>query len=143
MRETNLDTRLRAAGLKTTDSRRAVLSVFSDRGLHLDADAVHERVRQDLPNASLQTVYGVLAALTGAGLLRRIEPAGSAALYETRTDDNHHHLVCSMCRQVTDVDCVVGAPPCLQPDEQHGYEIQAAEVTFWGVCPDCRAAQAA
>lgn len=143
MDKVSVDERLRGAGLKVTEPRRSVLNILCERGQHLDAEAVHERVRETLPKASLQTVYGVLGALTEAGLLRRIEPAGSAALYETRIGDNHHHLVCTNCNQVTDIDCVVGEAPCLTPDNDRGYDIQSAEVTFWGLCPNCRATTAA
>lgn len=133
--------RLRSAGLKVTDSRIAVFDAFRS-GEHLDADAVHTRVSGVLPSTSRQAVYGVLGALSAAGLLRKIEPAGSPALYETRTGDNHHHLVCTNCRTVLDVGCVVGEAACLTPNETHGFRIETAEVTFWGVCPDCSAGRA-
>lgn len=139
--ETTRD-RLRATGLKVTAPRLAVLDALSGHG-HLDAETVFERVRVELPTTSLQAVYGVLAALTGAGLLRRIEPAGSPALYEGRTGDNHHHLVCTRCHTVADVDCVVGEPPCLEPSDAGGFAIHAAEVTFWGLCATCRTETAA
>ncbi|MFF2496410.1 Fur family transcriptional regulator [Agromyces sp. NPDC058064] len=134
--------RIRAAGLKVTAQRLAVLEALSGHG-HLDAETVFERVRVELPTTSLQAVYGVLAALSGAGLLRRIEPAGSPALYESRTGDNHHHLVCTKCHTVADVDCVVGQPPCLEPSDPGGFAIHTAEVTFWGLCADCRSAEPA
>lgn len=133
--------RLRGAGLKVTDSRVAVYDAFRP-GEHLDADAVHSRVARVLPSTSRQAVYGVLGALSKVGLLRKIEPAGSAALYETRTGDNHHHLVCMNCGTVFDVGCVVGEAACLTPSETHGFRIATAEVTFWGVCPDCSAGTA-
>ncbi|MFF2388248.1 Fur family transcriptional regulator [Agromyces sp. NPDC058104] len=132
--------RIRAAGLKVTAPRLAVLEALSGHG-HLDAETVFERVRGGLPTTSLQAVYGVLAALSGAGLLRRIEPAGSPALYEGRTGDNHHHLVCTRCHTVADVDCVVGQPPCLEPSDPGGFAIHTAEVTFWGLCADCRSSE--
>lgn len=132
--------RLRAAGLRVTGPRLAVLDALE--GLpHAPADVVFARVALGLPGTSLQAVYGVLAALTGAGLVRRIEPAGSAALYELRTGDNHHHVVCSVCGSVADVDCVVGHAPCLTPSNDSGFTVQTAEVTFWGLCPACRAAE--
>lgn len=132
--------RLRAAGLRVTAPRLAVLDALD--GLpHAPADVVFARVALGLPGTSLQAVYGVLAALTGAGLVRRIEPAGSAALYELRTGDNHHHVVCSVCGSVADVDCVVGHAPCLTPSNDSGFTVQTAEVTFWGLCPACRAAE--
>ncbi|GAA2034485.1 fur family transcriptional regulator FurA3 [Agromyces tropicus] len=129
--------RIRGAGLKVTAPRLAVLDAVADHG-HLDADAVHARVAEALPGTSLQSVYNVLGALTDAGLLRRIEPAASPALYESRTGDNHHHVVCTRCRAVADVNCVVGEPPCLAPSDGAGFAIHTAEVTFWGLCADCQ-----
>ena len=128
---------LRAAGLKVTAPRLAVLDAVTGNG-HLDADAVHARVVDVLPGTSLQSVYNVLGALSGAGLLRRIEPAGSAALYESRIGDNHHHVICTRCNAVADVDCVVGEPPCLAPSDTAGFTIHIAEVTFWGLCAECQ-----
>jgi len=128
---------LRAAGLKVTVQRLAVLDAVAGAG-HLDADAVHARVMRELPGTSLQSVYNVLGALSEAGLLRRIEPAGSAGLYERRIGDNHHHIVCTRCHAVADVDCVVGEPPCLVPSDTGGFAIHTAEVTFWGLCADCQ-----
>ena len=125
MHRDEAEAHLRAAGLKVTAPRRAVLEAVTGNG-HLDADAVHARVAQDLPGTSLQSVYNVLGALSGAGLLRRIEPAGSAALYESRIGDNHHHVVCTRCNAVADVDCVVGEPPCLAPSDTAGFTIQIA-----------------
>ena len=89
---------------------------------------------------STQAVYDVLRALTTAGLVRRIEPAGSVARYEARVDDNHHHLVCRACGEITDVDCAVGETPCLAPSDDHGYTIDEAEVVYWGLCPACSSA---
>ncbi|MDQ0576928.1 Fur family transcriptional regulator [Agromyces albus] len=129
---------LREVGLKVTEPRLAVFGAI-EIGEHVDADEIFRRVSRELPSTSLQTVYGVLAALSGAGLLRKIEPAGSPALYENRIGDNHHHLVCTSCNAVVDVGCVVGEAPCLTPSETHGFQIATAEVTFWGLCPDCRA----
>jgi Fe2+ or Zn2+ uptake regulation protein len=132
--------RLRAAGLRVTAPRLAVLDALD--GLpHASADTVFARVALGLPGTSLQAVYGVLAALAGAGLVRRIEPAGSAALYELRTGDNHHHVVCTVCGSIADVDCVVGHAPCLTPSNDSGFTVQTAEVTFWGLCPACRDAE--
>lgn len=130
--------RLRGAGLKVTESRLAVFGAFQP-GEHLDADDVFTRVAAVLPSTSRQAVYGVLGALAEAQLLRKIEPAGSPALYETRVGDNHHHLVCTGCSTVFDVGCVVGEAACLTPSETHGFRIATAEVTFWGLCPDCSA----
>ncbi|MFD4421216.1 Fur family transcriptional regulator [Agromyces sp. NPDC058484] len=131
--------RLRAAGLKVTESRLAVIDAFRP-GEHLDADEVFRRVQTTLPTTSMQAVYGVLAALAAVNLVRKFEPAGSAARYERRIGDNHHHLVCTDCGKVTDVDCVIGEAPCLTPSDTHGFQLATAEVTFWGRCPDCQAA---
>lgn len=139
---TSPEERLRSAGLKVTAPRLAVLDVVQHPG-HRSADDIFGAVGTALPNSSMQAVYGVLAALEGAGLLRKIEPAGSPALYENRIGDNHHHLVCTGCQAVQDVDCVIGEAPCLTPHSTHGFEIQTAEVTFWGLCADCQAARAA
>lgn len=132
---------LRAHGLRVTEPRLAVLRTFQS-GQHLEAKAILARVSAELPRTSLQAVYGVLTALTDAGVLRRIEPAGSAALYERRVGDNHHHVVCRECRSVEDIDCVVGAVPCLEPETTAGFQIESAEVTFWGLCPRCAAVPA-
>lgn len=134
--------RLRAVALRVTAPRLAVLEALAVPG-HVSAETVYERVQVVLPGTSLQTVYGVLAALSETRLLRRIEPAGSPALYESRTGDNHHHLVCTRCHAVVDVDCVVGEAPCLTPSDPGGFEVAAAEVTFWGLCADCRSEPAA
>ncbi|QIS08286.1 Fur family transcriptional regulator [Nocardia arthritidis] len=128
---------LRAAGLRVTAPRVAVLRTVAKRP-HADADEIAASVRAELGSVSTQAVYDVLHACVRAGILRRIEPAGSSARYETRTGDNHHHLVCRGCGAVVDVDCVVGAAPCLTPDDDHGYVIDEAEVVFWGSCPRCR-----
>jgi Fur family transcriptional regulator, stress-responsive regulator len=130
--------RMRSAGLKVTETRLAVYAAFG-ASEHVDADEIHTRVSRVLSTTSRQAVYGVLGALTDAGLLRRIEPAGSPALYENRIGDNHHHLVCTRCNTVHDVGCVIGEAPCLTPSETHGFQIATAEVTFWGLCPDCAA----
>jgi Fur family transcriptional regulator, stress-responsive regulator len=128
---------LRAVGLRVTAPRVAVLDAVAARP-HSDADRVAATVREALGSVSTQAVYDVLRACVHAGILRRIEPAGSAALYETRIRDNHHHLVCRNCGAVVDVDCVVGRAPCLEPVEDHGFAIDEAEVVFWGLCPTCR-----
>jgi len=130
---------LQAGGLRVTAPRLAVLTALAHQP-HADADTIFRAVRTELPGTSLQAVYGVLSALTEAGLLRRIEPAGSAALYERRVGDNHHHLICTSCRSVLDVDCVGGEAPCLTPSDDHGYTLDQAEVTFWGLCPTCQTA---
>ncbi|MGO2540040.1 Fur family transcriptional regulator [Specibacter sp. AOP5-B1-6] len=133
--------RLRSAQLKVTAPRVAVLGVLSGQG-HLDADTIFSAAATHLPKTSLQAVYGVLAALVSAGLVRKIEPAGSAALYEARVGDNHHHLVCLNCKTVEDVDCVIGESPCLTPSNVNGFAIQVAEITFWGICSACQPATA-
>ena len=130
--------RLRAAGMRVTSTRIAVYGELRDSG-HLDADTIAERVRDRLGGVSRQTVYDALRVLQELDLVRRIEPAGSpAALYETRVQDNHHHVVCRRCGAVTDVDCATGAAPCLDATDTHGFVIDEAEVTFWGLCPACQ-----
>jgi Fur family ferric uptake transcriptional regulator len=132
-----LEQTLRGAGLKVTRGRVAVLEALAGRP-HADAETVFQAVLTDLPGTSIQNVHNELGDLAAAGLLRRIEPAGSAARYERRTGDNHHHVVCTVCGAVADVDCVVGQAPCLHPSDAAGYAIGTAEVTFWGVCPSCQ-----
>ncbi|GAA2817656.1 Fur family transcriptional regulator [Saccharopolyspora taberi] len=129
--------RLRGAGLRATGPRIATLRWLRDHP-HSTADQVASAVRQDLGSVSTQAVYDVLNACTEAGLLRRIEPAGHPARFETRTADNHHHLVCRQCGRTEDVDCVHGAAPCLTPSTTAGFEVDEAEIVFWGRCPDCR-----
>lgn len=133
----DIPAQLRAAGLRVTAPRVAVLGAVAAHP-HSDADEIAVAVRSELGSVSTQAVYDVLKACVGAGLLRRIEPAGSPTRYETRIGDNHHHLVCRNCGAVTDIDCVVGAAPCLVPSDDHGFAVDEAEVTFWGLCPDCR-----
>ncbi|HEY2769902.1 MAG TPA: Fur family transcriptional regulator [Solirubrobacteraceae bacterium] len=128
---------LRCAGLRVTASRVAVLAEVSERK-HVSAEQVAHAVRDRLGTISTQAVYDVLAALTCARLVRRIEPAGSPARYETRVGDNHHHVVCRSCGAITDIDCAVGAPPCLSAADAAGFVIDEAEVTFWGLCPACQ-----
>ena len=130
---------LRARGLRVTAGRLAVLRAVEDLGGHPDAGAVAVRVRRRLGSASTQAVYDTLATLTDVRLLRRIEPPGSPARYETRVADNHHHLICRSCRSILDVDCAAGEAPCLHPDAGHGFTIDEAEIVFWGVCEACRA----
>lgn len=133
-----LESALRAGGLRVTQGRLAVLDALS-RLPHADADTVFHAVLPALPGTSIQNVHNVLGDLTAVGLLRRIEPAGSPARYERRTGDNHHHVVCTSCGAVADVDCVVGHAPCLQPGDAAGFAVNTAEVTFWGLCPSCQA----
>ncbi|AEG44092.1 Fur family transcriptional regulator [Isoptericola variabilis] len=131
---------LRDAGLRVTGVRLGVLRTL-DRLPHATADDVVQAVREELGSASVQAVYDTLHALTDAGLLRRMEPAGHPARYERRVGDNHHHVVCRACGAVADVDCTVGQAPCLTPSATHGFTIDLAEVTFWGLCPACAASR--
>jgi len=128
---------LRAARLRVTAPRLGVMGALGAQP-HSDTDTVIRAVRRDVGSVSAQAVYNVLAALVEVGLVRRIEPAGSPALYELRVGDNHHHIVCRACGATTDVDCAVGRRPCLTPAETRGYALDEAEVTFWGLCPDCQ-----
>jgi Fur family ferric uptake transcriptional regulator len=132
---------LREAGLKVTGPRLAVLEAVDALGGHPDAASIAEHARDRAGSISTQAVYDILNALTGAGMLRRIEPAGSPARYETRVGDNHHHVVCRVCGRADDVDCAVGVAPCLEAAETD-FAVEEAEITFWGVCPDCQAATA-
>jgi Fur family transcriptional regulator, stress-responsive regulator len=131
---------LRRAALRVTRPRVAVLTAVHGNP-HADTDSIIGVVRQDLGEVSHQAVYDVLRALTSAGLVRRIEPAGSVARYESRTGDNHHHIVCRSCGAIADVDCAVGTTPCLTASDDHGFEIDEAEVVYWGLCPTCSTAQ--
>jgi Fe2+ or Zn2+ uptake regulation protein len=130
---------LRGAGLRVTRPRLAVLAAVQDHP-HADTDSILRAVRQDLGEVSHQAVYDVLRALTESGLLRRIQPSGSVARYESRVGDNHHHLVCRSCGAIADVDCAVGAAPCLTAADTQGFVIDEAEVTYWARCPACVAA---
>ncbi|WIX77424.1 Fur family transcriptional regulator [Amycolatopsis carbonis] len=127
---------LRGAALRVTRPRMAVLSAVHDHP-HADTASLIGAVRADLGEVSHQAVYDVLNALTSAGLVRRIEPEGSVARYEARVGDNHHHVVCRSCGAIADVDCAVGAAPCLTASDDHGFVIDEAEVIYWGLCPDC------
>ena len=127
---------LREARLRVTRPRLAVLSAVRDHP-HADTDSLIGVVRADLGEVSHQTVYDVLHVLTPVGLVRRIQPPGSAARYESRVGDNHHHLVCRSCGAVADVDCAVGTTPCLTASDDHGFTIDEAEVIYWGLCPAC------
>jgi len=131
---------LRGAGLRVTAARVAVLEIVRD-GDHLGVEAVAAGVRDRVGHISLQAVYEALHALTAAGLVRRIEPAGSPARFEGRVGDNHHHIVCRSCGVVADVDCAIGEVPCLSASEDHGFTIDEAEVIYWGLCPDCSMAR--
>ncbi|WP_030441641.1 Fur family transcriptional regulator [Actinoplanes subtropicus] len=129
---------LRAHGLRVTRPRLAVLEVLTEGG-HLEVEDIAQKARTRLDSVSTQAVYDVLGALSRAGLARRIEPAGSPARYESRVGDNHHHIVCRGCGAIADVDCAVGERPCLSPNDAQGFVLDEAEVTFWGLCPDCQA----
>src|SRR5919205_1161200 len=133
---------LRRVGLRVTASRLAVLTALGASGPHASADAVVGAVRERLGDGSAQTVYNVLRTLTEAGLVRRIEPAGRPGLYELRVGDNHHHIVCRHCDAIADVDCAVGDTPCLTAADDAGYQIDEAEIIYWGRCPECAAATA-
>ncbi|CAL9353701.1 Transcriptional regulator FurA [Streptomyces sp. enrichment culture] len=127
---------LRGAGLRVTAARVALLDTVR-QGDHLGVEAIARGVRERIGHVSVQAVYEGLHALTAAGLLRRIEPAGSPARYEGRVGDNHHHLVCRSCGAVADVDCAVGRSPCLTVPDGHGFAVDEAEVVYWGLCPGC------
>ncbi len=127
---------LRERGIQVTAQRLAVLRAVAGQP-HITADAVAEVVRTEIGAISLQSVYDALGLLVSEGLLRRIQPSGSPARFENRVGDNHHHLICRTCGRVVDVDCVVGAAPCLTPIDDRGYEIDEAEVAYWGRCPEC------
>jgi Fur family transcriptional regulator, stress-responsive regulator len=132
---------LRGAPLRVTRPRLAVLAAVHAHP-HADTDSIIGAVRQELPAVSHQAVYDVLRALTGAGLVRRIQPSRSVARYESRVGDNHHHVVCRSCGVIADIDCAVGVTPCLTASDDQGFSIDEAEVNYWGVCPECVAAPA-
>jgi Fur family transcriptional regulator, stress-responsive regulator len=130
---------LRGADLRVTRPRVAVLTAVHEHP-HADTDQIIGVAREELGELSHQAVYDVLRALTAAGLVRRIEPAGSVARYESRVGDNHHHIVCRSCGAIADVDCAVGETPCLTASDDNGYSIDEAEVVYWGRCPACSTA---
>lgn len=127
---------LRQRGIHVTAQRLAVLRAVAGQP-HITAEGVAEAVRADIRAISLQSVYDALSLLVAEGLLRRIQPSGSAARFEDRVGDNHHHLICRVCGRVVDVDCPVGAAPCLTAADDNGYEIEEADVAYWGRCPHC------
>ena len=129
---------LRQNGVQVTAQRLAVLRAVARRP-HSTADTIAEEVRGDIGAISRQAVYDTLGMLTQKGLIRRIQPAGSPALYEDRVDDNHHHLICRTCGKAVDVACAVGEAPCLTPVDDAGFEVNEAEVIYWGTCPECHA----
>jgi Fur family ferric uptake transcriptional regulator len=130
---------LRSAGLRVTMPRLAMLTWLAEHP-HTTVDAIAVGVRERFGAVSTQAVYDMLAACAGAGLLRRIEPAGHPARFERRVGDNHHHLVCRRCGRTEDVDCAIGAQPCLTPAGDMDFVVDEAEVVFWGVCPRCQLA---
>jgi Fur family transcriptional regulator, stress-responsive regulator len=127
---------LRQRGIQVTAQRLAVLRAVTSQP-HVTADAIAESVRAEIGAISLQAVYDALGVLVAEGLVRRIQPAGSSARFEDRVGDNHHHLICRICGRTVDVDCAVGFAPCLTAVDLKGYEIDEAEVVYWGRCPDC------
>jgi Fur family ferric uptake transcriptional regulator len=132
----DLERRLQQAGLRVTRPRVAVLAAVHDNA-HADTETIIRAVRTDHGDVSHQAVYDVLRALTEVGIVRRIQPLGSVARYESRVDDNHHHVVCRSCGAIADVDCAVGEAPCLTATDSQGYAIDEAEVIYWGRCPAC------
>ncbi len=142
MAPTEYEQMLRSAALRVTRPRLAVLSAVHERP-HADTESIITAVRAEAGEVSHQAVYDVLHVLTSTGLVRRIQPAGSVARYESRVADNHHHLVCRSCGVVADVDCAVGDVPCLTASDDQGFVIDEAEVVYWGTCPDCLSGGAA
>lgn len=132
----DFEQQLREAALRVTQPRLAVLRAVHAHP-HADTETVIGAARTALPDVSHQAVYDSLSVLTAAGLVRRIQPSGSVARYESRVGDNHHHVVCRSCGEIADVDCAVGDAPCLTADNDHGFTIDEAEVIYWGVCPSC------
>lgn len=129
---------IRSAGLRVTGPRLAVLAAVQGEGNHLDVQAITNEARKRLGTLSTQAVYDNLNTLVEAGLVRRIQPSGHPARYEARVGDNHHHIVCRGCGVTADVDCAVGYVPCLEPAQDHGFLVEEAEVTYWGLCPQCQ-----
>ena len=133
--QTEIEKLLKSHDLSLTSVRLAVLEVLQHHP-HSDADIIYQRVNEEIATTSTHAIYNNLSALVEKGILREIKPKGSSSLYETRVNDNHHHLICRECQSVTDVACKSDAP-CLHVDDQHGYEIDEAEIVFWGTCPTC------
>ena len=133
--QTEIEKLLKSHDLSLTSVRLAVLEVLQQYP-HSDADIIYQHVKEEIATTSKQAIYNNLSALVEKGILREIKPKGSSSLYETRVNDNHHHLICRECQSVTDVACKSDAP-CLHVDDQHGYEIDEAEIVFWGTCPTC------
>ncbi len=135
----DMTVRLREQGVQVTAQRLAVMRAVGDQP-HSTAAEITSEVRGKIGAVSLQAVYDALAMLTGKGIIRRIEPAGSTARYEARVGDNHHHLVCRECNRMVDVDCAVGHTPCVEPADPAGYAVDEAEIIYWGLCPECQTA---
>jgi Fur family transcriptional regulator, stress-responsive regulator len=133
-----LSERIRRSGLRVTAPRLAVLAAVQGEKQHLDVQTIADSARERLGTLSTQAVYDNLNTLVEAGLVRRIQPSGHPARYEGRVNDNHHHVVCRGCGATADVDCAVGAAPCLEASNDHGFLIDEAEVTYWGLCPPCQ-----
>ncbi len=140
--QSDVDVLLRQHGLQVTAQRIAIVRAVGDRP-HATADEILEAVVDEIGSISRQSVYDSLAAMADKGLIRRIQPAGSPARFEDRVGDNHHHLICRQCSTMFDIDCAVGSTPCLVADDDHGFEIDEAEVIYWGHCPECLGVQAA
>ena len=142
--ETDYSAQLRMADLRVTRPRVAVLEAVHDHP-HADTETILTAVRDGLPDVSRQAVYDVLNALTAVGLVRRIQPLGMVARYESRVGDNHHHVVCRSCGVIADIDCAVGDAPCLTPSDDNnvleGFVLDEAEVIYWGLCPNCSTAR--
>ena len=136
MTPTDLTQRLRDAGLRATEPRRATLAALIETP-HATAEQVLGLVSDQLARPSIQSVYNTLDDFVAAGIARRIEPAGHPGHYELRVGDNHHHLICRSCGAIVDVDCATGEPPCMHPADSHGYQLDEAEVIYWGLCPRC------
>ena len=128
--------------MRVTKPRMTVYRIVATEGKHRDAEFIVAAARALNPKISRQAVYDNLNALVAVGILRRIEPAGRPALYESRVGDNHHHLICRRCHHTVDVECAVGKSPCLEPSDPHGFVVDEAEVIYWGLCPRCQADQA-
>lgn len=133
----SFEQQLRSSGLQVTAQRLAIMQAVT-AGPHATAEELTEVVRDEIGSISRQAVYDTLGALADKRLIRRIQPTGSPARYEDRVGDNHHHLVCRGCGLIFDIDCAVGSTPCLDADDDHGFEIDEAEVVYWGRCPDCQ-----
>lgn len=133
----DFETTLRDAGLRVTRQRVAVLESVRDHP-HADSALLAETVHEALPTVSRQAIFDCLNTFTETGIVRRIRPSGSPARYELRRNDNHHHLVCRSCGTVVDVECAIGAAPCLEASDDQGFTIEEAEVIYWGLCPDCQ-----